>query len=135
MLMLCHSFNRLPFFGVNITCKVLQFSFSIVTSQFLFCLIKVLILLFLYVELLYYRFCYKIDNIQEILYVANFGKREENLCKLGYYDIIFLGKRALTTFNAFHFRIAMTFVECFVDLSDLCKAGMMLILLFFFYYV
>jgi hypothetical protein len=49
--------------------------------------------------------------------------------------LFFFSKRALTAFDAFRFRVAMTFVERFVDPSDLCKAGMMLVLLFLFCHV
>jgi hypothetical protein len=49
--------------------------------------------------------------------------------------LFFFGNRTLTTFDAFRFRVAMTFVERFVDPSDLREAGMMPVLNFFFCHV
>jgi hypothetical protein len=44
--------------------------------------------LFLYVKLFYYRFCHEIDNVQEALCVANLGEGGKNFRKLSYHDII-----------------------------------------------
>src|ERR1700733_1351001 len=48
--------------------------------------------------------------------------------------LFFLGNKALTTFDAFRFRVAMTFVEHFVDPSDLREAAMMLLLYLFIFH-
>ena len=46
--------------------------------------------------------------------------------------LFFFSSNALMTFEAFHFRVTTTFVECFEGPSDLCEAGMMVVLFFCF---